>query len=181
MRFPPLLPILLSPQEPSLPPCHGDGDFFAQFVSVSGVCCPAEPTAPSSSSHHPKSSPCSRGCCQCQRPLRPGPSSCTTGRRWNLISSKTEMSPRVSAENQSWKERSFHLLGSAGQAGAAWPEPCGGCPLHPAQAGRSSWTPPGKGKCGNTFSNVLWGCSLLFSSLLFFPLHISPRCLILRY
>lgn len=90
---------------------------------------------------------------------------------------KTEMSPRVSAENRSWKERSFHLLSSAGQAGAAWPEPCGGCPLHPAQAGRSSWTPPGKGKCGNTFSNVLWGCSLLFSSLLFFPPPYFPQVL----
>lgn len=141
-------------------------------LSVSGVCSLAEPTAQSSSSHHPESSTCFGGCCQCQRPLRPGPSSCTAGRRWNSILSKTEMPPRVSTENRSWEERRFHPLSLSGQAGAAGTGVHGGCPSHPAQAGRSSWTSLGRGKYGNTFSNVLWGCSLLFSFLLFFP---SPR------
>lgn len=41
---------------------------------------------------------------------------------------------------------------------------------HPEWVGRSHWTSPGKGKYGNTFSSVLWGCLLLFSFLLvFFP------------
>ncbi|CAN8192852.1 unnamed protein product, partial [Coccothraustes coccothraustes] len=79
--YPPSLPIPFSLPSPSCfllrpgsspevlapgknPQClhtTGTGDGFLS-VSESGVCSPAKPTAPSSSSHLPESSTCSGGC-----------------------------------------------------------------------------------------------------------------------
>lgn len=166
------------PRNPRCLHAAGTGDGFAQ--SASRVRSPAEPAAPSSSSRHPESSTCSGGCCQCQRPLRPGPSSCTTGRRWNLILSKTETSPRVSTESRSWKERSFHPLSPPGQARRGLGH-MGAAHHTQHRLGGAAGHPLGKGNVGtpSAMSCVVVRCCSLFSCI--FPPSFSPRCLILWY